>query len=71
MKQAYTVALLPLLLVAGCATTANYTPKERASCEAMEKDMGLGTMHDHQAMKGQGMNPMNLSHERCMQILGH
>lgn len=38
-------------------------------CLEMEKDMGLGTPHDHAAMKGTGRNAMNLSHDRCVQIL--
>ena len=25
--------------------------------------------HDHGEMKGQGRNPMNLSHDRCLRIL--
>lgn len=64
-------AILFLLLTASCATTSSsYTEHERASCEQMEQDMGLSTPHDHTAMKGAGQNPMNLSHERCMRILG-
>ena len=35
----------------------------------MEDNMGLATPHDHNEMKGQGRNPMNLSHDRCLQIL--
>ena len=65
-------AASPLLLAGACATTpaASYTEEERASCERMEAGMGLDTPHDHAAMKGTGMNPMNLSHERCIQIMG-
>ena len=66
-----TIAILPLLVGAACATTPSisYTEEERASCQRMEADMGLNSPHDHAAMKGTGMNPMNLSHDRCMQIL--
>lgn len=61
---------LPLLLLGACVTTSpERAAAERASCERMEQDMGLGTTHDHNAMKGMGLNPMNLSHERCQQIL--
>jgi len=35
----------------------------------MEQTMGTNTTHDHNEMKGMGMNPMNLSHARCQQIL--
>lgn len=70
MKRIMMIGFLPLLVLSGCVTT---TPEraaaERASCEEMEKDMGLGTTHDHSAMKGMGANPMNLNHERCQQIL--
>ncbi len=65
------IAIFPLLLGAACATTPSrsYTEEERASCQRMEEEMGLNSPHDHSAMKGTGMNPMNLSHDRCMQIL--
>ena len=67
MKRMMTIAILPLLLLGAWATTS--TAEQRASCEDMERDMGLGTTHDHAAMKGAGRNPMNLTHERCQQIL--
>jgi hypothetical protein len=69
MKRLMIVATLPLIALGGCVTTRTATAEERASCERMEQDMGLGTPHDHNAMKGLGLNPMNLSHERCVQIL--
>lgn len=71
MKLLMMAGSLPLLLLGACATTADpeRLAAERASCERMERDMGLQTTHDHQAMKGQGLNPMNLSHERCQQLL--
>lgn len=71
MRTAYISSVLPLMMLAGCATTngGSYTAEERASCVEMEKDMGTGTVHDHNAMKGMGMNPMNITHERCQEIL--
>ena len=72
-SRIFIAAAPSLLLFAGaCATTpaASYTEEERASCERMEEGMGLDTPHDHAAMKGTGMNPMNSTHERCMQIMG-
>ncbi len=69
MKRLLIAATLPIIGLAGCATTREATAEQRASCERMEQDMGLRTTHDHAAMKGMGMNPMNLSHERCQQIL--
>ena len=69
MKRLLIAATLPMIGLAGCVTTREATAEERASCERMEQNMGLGTTHDHAAMKGQGLNPMNLSHERCQQIL--
>ena len=69
MKRFLIVAALPLIALGGCVTTREATAEERASCERMEQNMGLGARHDHNEMKGQGLNPMNLSHERCKQIL--
>lgn len=71
MRTAYISSVLPLMILAACATTngASYTAEERASCVEMEKDMGTATVHDHNAMKGMGMNPMNITHERCQEIL--
>jgi len=65
MVAAASLSLVPL---AGCATM-KATPEQRASCERMEQTMGINTTHDHGEMKGQGINPMNLSHQRCQQIL--
>ena len=58
-------------LLTGCATMDGRmaASKERAACVEMEKDMGLQTTHDHAEMKGMGRNPMNMTHDRCMQIL--
>ena len=69
MKLFVVAAALPLLGLAGCVTTRPATMEQRASCEQMERNMGLNTTHDHAAMKGMGMNPMNLNHQRCVQIL--
>ena len=69
MKRYFIAAALPLLGLVGCVSPQDATAEERASCERMEQNMGLGTTHDHAQMKGQGVNPMNLSHERCQQIL--
>ena len=70
MKRIMMIGSLPLLVLGGCVTTSpERAAAERASCEEMEKNMGLGASHDHNEMKGMGRNPMNLSHERCQQIL--
>ena len=70
MKRIILLGSLPLLLLAGCVTTSpEREAAERAACEEMERDMGLGTTHDHNEMRGLGRNPMNVSHERCQQIL--
>lgn len=71
MKSMIFLSLAFELLLAGCATTGTRTATaaERASCAKMEEDMGLRSPHDHGEMKGRGMNPMNLSHERCVRIL--
>lgn len=63
-------AALPMLLFAGCATTREASAAERNSCEKMEQIMGTNSTHDHNSLKGMGMNSMNLSHERCQQIIG-
>ncbi len=71
MPKAIPLSMMTAILLAGCATTGDRmaTSEERAACMDMEKDMGLGTPHDHGEMKGMGRNSMNLSHDRCMQIL--
>ena len=63
------LAPLALLPLAACMTTPEATAEERAACERMERSMGVHTTHDHQQMKGTGANPMNLTHERCQQVL--
>ncbi|MGV3555092.1 MAG: hypothetical protein ACO1OD_07535 [Croceibacterium sp.] len=70
MKALIVAGCIPLLVLAGCATTdPERLAAERESCERMERNMGLGQAHDHQAMKGAGLNPMNLTHARCQQLL--
>jgi hypothetical protein len=68
MKCSTLLGLLPLTLLGACATVPP-TSAELESCRRMESEMGVGQVHDHNEMKGRGMNPMNLSHARCMQIL--
>ena len=68
MKLVMAAATLSLVSLGGCATT-RATPEQRASCERMEQTMGTNTTHDHGEMKGQGLNSMNLSHQRYQQIL--
>lgn len=54
----------------------NFKIGELASAAGVGRDtiryyerMGLQTPHDHREMKGQGRNPMNLSHDQCLRIL--
>jgi len=61
------VATLPL---AACVTAADANPTELAYCERMERQMGTDHSHDHAEAKGMGMNPMNVTHARCRQMLG-
>lgn len=64
MKIRISAAILPALLLGACVTTRP-TTAQIESCKAMENNMGLQTPHDHGEMKGQGRNPMNLSHDQC------
>lgn len=68
MKYAMILGLLPATLIGACATIPP-TSAELESCRKMESEMGVAQQHDHGEMNNQGMNPMNLSHARCMQIL--
>ena len=70
MKILILSATLPIILLAGCATTREATSAELSSCEKMEQTMGTNATHDHNALKGMGLNSMNLSHERCQKIIG-
>lgn len=71
MPKAILLSIVTAMLLSGCATTGGRmaTSEQRAACVEMEKNMGLGSPHDHGEMKGRGLNSMNLSHDRCMQIL--
>ena len=71
MPRLILIPVAAVTLLGGCATTSGSmaTSKERAACAEMENDMGLRTTHDHGEMKGMGRNPMNITHDRCMQIL--
>jgi len=69
MIRSISTSIVAVGLLAGCVTPRMATSEERAACMEMEKDMGLGRTHDHAEMKGKGRNAMNLSHDRCVQIL--
>jgi hypothetical protein len=61
------VAAAPL---AACVTAADASPTELAYCERMEREMGTDHTHDHAEARGVGVNPMNVTHARCRQMLG-
>ena len=72
MKKLLTVLVVPgLVLMSGCATTklTHTLAEKRASCEAMESEMGVNPVHDHGEAKGGPRNPMDLTHDECRQIL--
>lgn len=68
MKKISALGIAPVILLGACATVPP-TSAEIESCRKMESEMGIGQVHDHNEMKGRGLNPMNLSHARCMEIL--
>lgn len=68
MKKISALGIAPVILLGACATVPP-TSAEIESCRKMETEMGIGQVHDHNEMKGRGLNPMNLSHARCMEIL--
>ena len=70
MKLTSIAATLALIPLAACVTTRQPTSEERAYCERMETQMGTHQAHDHNAMKGQGIDPMNVTHARCREMLG-
>lgn len=71
MMRIIQISIATAMPLAGCVTPDRRmaTTTERAACVDMDKQMGLGTTHDHAEMRGMGHNPMNLSHDRCVQIL--
>jgi len=69
LKTLIMTAILGLPLAA-CATIQDPTPQELAYCENMERQMGVEHRHDHAEAKGVGVNPMNVSHNRCRAMLG-
>ena len=64
------LAIAAALPLAACVTTPATSAQELAHCERMERDMGADHAHDHAQAKGMGMNPMNVTHARCRQMLG-
>jgi hypothetical protein len=60
------LAALPL---AACVTTAEPSSSELAYCQQMERTMGTDHQHDHAHAKGQGLDPMNVTHARCGEML--
>ena len=70
MKLTTAISVLVLLPLAACVTTREPTAEERAYCERMETQMGTHEVHDHNQMKGVGIDPMNVTHARCRQMLG-
>lgn len=64
------IALALALPLAACVTTPESRAKELAYCQRMEQEMGLNHVHDHAEAKGQGVNPMHVTHERCKELLG-
>src|SRR3546814_18740704 len=62
------IATAGSMLLLGACVTRPATSAEYASCQAMERDMGVADRPDHGEMKGQGRNAMNLSHDRCSQL---
>jgi hypothetical protein len=55
--------------LAACATTPEPGSAEFAYCERMEREMGTEHRHDHAEARGMGMNPMNVTHDRCRRML--
>jgi hypothetical protein len=64
------LAIAVALTLAACVTTAEPGSREFAYCERMERQMGTDHTHDHAVAKGMGINPMNVTHDRCRQMLG-
>ena len=64
------LAIATALPLAACVTTADADSRELAYCERMEREMGTDHTHDHGQAKGMGVDPMNVTHARCRQMLG-
>jgi hypothetical protein len=64
------LAIAAALALAACVTTAKPGSSAYSYCERMERQMGTDHTHDHAAAKGMGINPMNVTHDRCRQMLG-
>lgn len=64
------LAAAAALSLAACVTTPADRTQELAYCERMERQMGTDHAHDHAEAKGMGMNPMNVTHARCRQMIG-
>ena len=62
------IAALPL---AACATTAETQASQLAYCQQMQRQMGTEQTHDHTEAKGMGSSAMNVSHERCRDLLSN
>jgi uncharacterized protein YceK len=71
MPRLITLSIFTTVLLAGCVTSETRTAssKELAYCTKMENQMGIGNVHDHGETKGAGRSGMNISHDRCLQIL--
>lgn len=63
------VALVLTSSLSACVTTAEKRALERTYCERMEREMGVNHTHDHAEAKGMGVNPMNVTHARCREML--
>ena len=63
------LALVAVLPLAACATTPQPSTQELAYCQRMEREMGTDHVHDHAEARGMGMNPMNVSHARCRDMM--
>jgi hypothetical protein len=64
------LSIIAVLSLAACATTSEPSSTELAYCQKMEREMGTRHTHDHAEAKGMGLNPMNVTHVRCRQMVG-
>lgn len=65
----YTLLITSTILLTACATTPESRAKELAYCEQMESRMGTDHVHDHASARGAGVDPMNVTHARCRELL--